>query len=51
MMEIDQVAALPTTLNFHLLLTQRNPPARIPLSPLWIAPAIALALAISQPNL
>jgi hypothetical protein len=38
MMEIDQVAALRTTPDFHLLLTQNNPPARISLPPLWIAP-------------
>jgi hypothetical protein len=38
MMEIDQLAALRTTLDFHLLLTQSNPPARISLPPLWIAP-------------
>jgi iron complex transport system substrate-binding protein len=38
MMEIDQFAALRTTLDFHLLLTQSNPPARISLTPLWIAP-------------
>jgi hypothetical protein len=38
MMEIDQLAALHTTLDFHLLLTQSNPPARISLTPLWIAP-------------
>jgi hypothetical protein len=37
-MEIDQLAALRTTLDFHLLLTQSNPPARISLTPLWIAP-------------
>jgi hypothetical protein len=34
MMEIDQLAALRTTLDFHLLLTQSNPPARISLPPL-----------------
>jgi hypothetical protein len=39
MMEINPLAALPTTLDFHLLLTQSNPPARISLPPLWIAPA------------
>jgi hypothetical protein len=38
MMEIDQVAALRTTLDFHLLPTQSNPPARKFLPPLWIAP-------------
>jgi hypothetical protein len=37
-MEIDQVAALPTELDFHLLLTQSNPPARKSLPPLWITP-------------
>jgi hypothetical protein len=37
-MEIDQLAALPTTLDFHLLLTQSNPPARKSLPPLRIAP-------------
>jgi hypothetical protein len=41
MMEINPLAALPTTLDFHLLLTQSNPPARKSLPPLWIAPAIA----------
>jgi hypothetical protein len=43
-MEIDQLAALPTTLDFHLLLTQSNPPARISLPPLWIAPDPATPL-------
>jgi hypothetical protein len=38
MMEINPLAALPTTLDFHLLLTQSNPPARISLPPPWIAP-------------
>jgi AmmeMemoRadiSam system protein B/AmmeMemoRadiSam system protein A len=38
MMEIDPLAALPTTLDFHLLFTQSNPPARKSLPPLWIAP-------------
>jgi hypothetical protein len=33
MMEIDQLAVLPTTLDFHLLLTQSNPPARKSLPP------------------
>jgi antitoxin VapB len=42
MMEIDQVAALRTTLDFHLLLTQSNPPARKSLPPLWIAPITLL---------
>jgi hypothetical protein len=37
MMEINQVAALRTTLDFPLLLTQSNPPARKSLTPLWIA--------------
>jgi hypothetical protein len=40
MMEIDQVAARRTTLDFHLLLTQSNPPARISLPTLWSAPAV-----------
>jgi hypothetical protein len=40
MMEINQVAALPTTLDFHLLLTQSNPRARKSLSPLWFAPTM-----------
>jgi hypothetical protein len=35
MMEIDQVAALRTKPDFHLLLTQSNPPARKSLPPLW----------------
>jgi hypothetical protein len=34
MMEINPLAALPTTLDFHLLLTQSNPPARMSLPPL-----------------
>jgi hypothetical protein len=38
LMEIDPLAALHTTLNFPLLLTQSYPPARISLTPLWIAP-------------
>jgi hypothetical protein len=38
MMEIDPLAALRTTLDFHLLLTQSYPPARKSLPPLWIAP-------------
>jgi hypothetical protein len=38
MMEIDQLAALPTTLDFHLLLIQSNPPAKKSLPPLWSAP-------------
>jgi hypothetical protein len=38
MMEIDQVAALCTELDFPLLLTQSNPPARKSLPSFWIAP-------------
>jgi hypothetical protein len=45
MMEIDQVTALRTTLDFHLLLTQSNPPARKSLPPLWIAPNLKSGLA------
>jgi hypothetical protein len=40
MMEIDPLAALHTELDFHLLLTQSNPPARKSLPPLWIAPVL-----------
>jgi hypothetical protein len=44
MMEINPLAALRTKLDFHLLLTQSNPPARKSLSPLWIAPGKTLSL-------
>jgi hypothetical protein len=37
-MEINPLAALHTTPDFPLLLTQSNPPARISLPPLWSAP-------------
>jgi hypothetical protein len=42
MIEINQLAALRTELDFHLLLTQSNPPARKSLTPLWIAPLRSL---------
>jgi hypothetical protein len=46
-MEINQLAALPTELDFHPLLTQSNPPARKSLPPLWIAPDPRQVLASS----
>jgi hypothetical protein len=46
LMEIDPLAALHTTLDFPLLLTQSNPPARISLPPLWIAPVAIQILAL-----